>query len=298
MADPFLAHRKQQEAQHLAKTSGSADPFSSLITVELNITELCNRKCVFCPRVDPEVYPNRNLHMEQSTVAKVAADLAAAGYQGRVSFSGFGEPFLNKKFSQFVRVCRKALPLNTIETNTNGDFLKVETIKEIFGAGLSFLYVNLYDNKEQRGRFDELMAQAGVDQSRYRLRDHWVGATQDFGLNLNNRSGMVDLHMEDSRSPADLVGAPCYYPFYKMLIDWDGNVLFCSNDWGRKIVVGNVLSQNVKDIWLSPEMRRVRQRLGSGDRSVAPCDGCNVVGTLHGKSSFELLTSFYATPAS
>ena len=32
--------------------------------VELNVNELCNRTCVFCPRVDPKIYPNLNLHMD------------------------------------------------------------------------------------------------------------------------------------------------------------------------------------------------------------------------------------------
>ena len=34
-----------------------------LKSVEFNPTELCNRTCHFCPRVDPEVYPNRKLHL-------------------------------------------------------------------------------------------------------------------------------------------------------------------------------------------------------------------------------------------
>ena len=28
--------------------------------IEFSITDLCNRVCEFCPRVDPEVYPNNN----------------------------------------------------------------------------------------------------------------------------------------------------------------------------------------------------------------------------------------------
>ena len=28
--------------------------------IDINITELCNRKCVFCPRINPEIYPNLN----------------------------------------------------------------------------------------------------------------------------------------------------------------------------------------------------------------------------------------------
>ena len=59
----FLAHRRGQEAQTVANTRDPNNPLGSLLTVELNTTELCNRKCVFCPRVDPGVYPNRSLHL-------------------------------------------------------------------------------------------------------------------------------------------------------------------------------------------------------------------------------------------
>ena len=29
--------------------------------------------------------------------------------------------------------------------------------------------------------------------------------------------------------------------YYKMFVDWNGDVLFCSNDWGREIVIGNLI---------------------------------------------------------
>jgi wyosine [tRNA(Phe)-imidazoG37] synthetase (radical SAM superfamily) len=36
---------------------------SALQIVDINVTEVCTRKCVFCPRVDPKLYPNRNLNL-------------------------------------------------------------------------------------------------------------------------------------------------------------------------------------------------------------------------------------------
>jgi radical SAM protein with 4Fe4S-binding SPASM domain len=292
--DPFLRHRKSQEEAHRAANLGVSDPMASLISVELNITELCNRTCVFCPRTDPAVYPNRKLNMRLDVVERVADDLAGFGFQGRISFSGFGEPFLNRQLETFVRACRSRLPQNTIEINTNGDFLKVEGIRALFRAGLTFLYVNLYDSADQEPALVALLESAGVAKSQYRLRPHWAGATEDFGLNLNNRSGLVNIdNVRSHRTPEDLRGKPCYYPFYKMLVDWDGRVLFCSNDWGRKIVVGDVVQQSIRDIWLSEAMRTVRERLAAGNRQFSPCDGCNVVGTLHGRDSFDRLRAHH-----
>lgn len=280
--DPFLEHRRAQEIAHEKATDIGL--MSSLVSVELNITELCNRKCVFCPRVDPAAYPNRNLNMDVAVAEKVARDLASIGSSARISFSGFGESLLHKQFAQIIRIVREILPNTAIETNTNGDQLTAAKIRELFDAGLTNLYVNLYDGPEQRETFARMFEEAGIDA--YRLRDHW---SESFGLTLNNRSGTInqpEINVVPLKEPLKQV---CYYPFYKMFVDWNGDVLFCANDWGREIVVGNVMREHIADIWLSEPMAQIRARLAAGDRSRSPCNKCSVDGTLHGKSSFDRL---------
>ena len=57
----FLEHRRKQEALHWGRQDMSElNELSSILTVEVNTTELCNRTCSFCPRADPEVFGNRN----------------------------------------------------------------------------------------------------------------------------------------------------------------------------------------------------------------------------------------------
>ena len=67
--------------------------FSSL---DINITELCNRKCVFCPRVNENEYPNQNLNIDLGLINKISEELINLNYQGEIVISGFGEPTLNK----------------------------------------------------------------------------------------------------------------------------------------------------------------------------------------------------------
>ena len=293
--DTFLEYRRQQEQAHLNRLGDSEDPMASLISVEMNITELCNRTCVFCPRVDPAIYPNRNLSMPLETTRKVAGDLAAIGYTGRISFSGYGESLLNKEFPEHVRIFRAVLPVSPIETNTNGDKLTVEWLHDLFEAGLSAIYVNLYDGPGQVDEFATLFEKAGIAKDRFTLRAHWEGAADDFGLTLNNRSGMVVNPDLDIIPLNEALNNKCYYPFYKMFVDWNGDVLFCANDWGREIIVGNVNKRSVREIWLSSQMREIRERLSNAERSFAPCNKCSVDGTLHGESSFTALMSHYAT---
>ena len=291
--DPHLDHRKAQERAHFEAVRSSADPMASLVTVEINLTELCNRVCVFCPRVDPAKYPNRNLHMGRATVDKVAADLAAIRSGCRISFSGYGEPLLHEDLPGVIEAFHRHLPDNTLEINTNGDRLTVDGIKVLFDSGLRYLYVNLYDGPEQAETFTAMFDDAGLDPSSWRLRPHWPGSDGGYGLTLNNRSGVLDSAAAEVGPLVQPLVMRCHYPFYKMLVDWNGDVLFCSNDWGREIVVGNVMTSSVRELWLSPEMLEVRRSLMTGDRSHSPCNTCDVHGTLSGGPSFERLIAHY-----
>ena len=91
----------------------------------------------------------------------------------------------------------------------------------------------------------------------------------------------------------ELKGKPCYYPFYKLFIDWNGDALFCSNDWGKERIIGNLAKQSLYDVWMSDDMKGIRSRLKKGDRSQSPCNKCSVKGTLFGKPSFDLINKHY-----
>ena len=84
--------------------------------------------------------------------------------------------------------------------------------------------------------------------------------------------------------------------FYKMFVDWNGDVLFCSNDWGKEHVVGNLMQSTLHDVWFSKPMNKIRKRLIKGDRSHSPCNKCSVDGSLFGKPSFDIIKEYYENP--
>ena len=104
-----------------------------------------------------------------------------------------------------------------------------------------------------------------------------------FELNLVNRTEIL------TKNSLLNLEKQCYIPFYKMFIDWTGDVLICNNDWGRHGIIGNVNNNTIKDIWLSNSMNHYRKELMIGNRkNCDPCKFCNVNGTVYGKSSFDL----------
>ena len=91
------SHIASRDARHQA-----ADIYNQtlpgLATVEINITELCNRTCSFCPRHDPEVYPNQKLFMDLSTVVNLTHALRDANWHGDIHITGFGEPHTHHSY--------------------------------------------------------------------------------------------------------------------------------------------------------------------------------------------------------
>ncbi len=271
--DTFLQHRKDQEDRHVPICDPN-DPMASILTVEVNTTELCNRTCVFCPRHDPKVYPNRNLHMTVKGANAITEQLRSIGYRGKVSLSGFGENLLNPNFKRIVSTFKQGLPRAVVECNTNGDRLTKEVVEDLFTRKLDYLYINLYDGPEQIEHFEPMLV--NVDRDKVKYRAHY--SEEDYGLFINNRSGTIDWLNIDEEDITKLQGKRCHYPFYKMFVDWNGDVLFCSNDWGKEHVVGNLLQQDIREVWFSNAMRKIRNRLAKGDRTNSPCDKCSVNG--------------------
>ncbi len=294
MQEDFLKRRKLQEDKHFKLSEKNKNIFDSLVVIEINLTELCNRKCVFCPRVDPEVFPNRNLHMDLKLTKKIATNLKKINYKGRLSFSGFGEPLLTKNLLEHLKIFREELKENNLETNTNGDKLNPNVIKNLFKSGLTNLYINAYDGPHQIEKFEKMIKESGINKDNFFIRPHWEGYHKDWGLFLNNRSGMVKLAENEYLKPVSKeIKRKCFYPFYKMFIDFDGRVLFCSNDWGRINIVGNVNKESIEEIWLGEKLNYFRKKLSNEDRSNKPCNTCSINGTLHGKTSYDLLTNYF-----
>jgi uncharacterized Fe-S cluster-containing radical SAM superfamily enzyme len=128
-------------AARLAKVSIENPKLLGLATVEINPTELCNRTCSFCPRHDPEVYPNRKLHMTVETASLLSDQLHLDGFNGEIHVTGYGEPLLNPDILELIKTFSHRFHVEMI---TNGDRLSsgLVTVEQLHEAGLKSLIVD------------------------------------------------------------------------------------------------------------------------------------------------------------
>ncbi len=248
--------------------------------LDINPTELCNRRCVFCPRAETELYPNQNLHISLDLCSKIADELRSLHYTGGVALSGYGEPTLHPDFIAMAKIFGKDIRTELI---TSGDFLTPQSVADLYNAGISQILVSLYDGPHQLDHFRQIFSEAKVPESHYFLRDRWYTMDNDYGVKLTNRAGTV---IEGNQTDVE-ENRPCFYTHYSMSIDWNGDVLLCVQDWNKKIKMGNLNHQSLIEVWTSPNFNKYRKVLGNGKRALMPCKNCNTNGTLHGKEHRE-----------
>ena len=106
---------------------------------------------------------------------------------------------------------------------------------------------------------------------------------------MTNRTGTINIGIQEK------VGTftKCFYPSYQFLIDWNGDIFLCPQDWQRRVTMGNMMQEHIFDIWDGRIMKKYRKDLINGKRVNSPCTSCNAEGTILGKKHANAWAKHY-----
>jgi len=285
--DPLISRKKKiTDALQLAS---NGNPLPSV--VEISESGMCNRVCSFCPRSAPD-YPHKNEFISSKLIEKISSELSEYDYSGIFLFSGFVEPMLDVNIYNLIKIVKKYLPKAKIEMVTNGDVLNKERTLKLFKSGLKTLLVSIYDEKKEAENMEIMLKDAGLKEDQYKVRHRYLPESDNFGITLSNRAGMMENAEYKIPALKKALKKPCYYPHYTFFMDYTGEVLVCSHDWGKKLVVGDLNKNSFIDIWLGKKFKFAREKLLKADRNFSPCNTCDVdgeyMGLKHAQSWKEL----------
>lgn len=254
--------------------------------VELSLIDVCNRSCSFCPKSDASVAPDTYQMMNRKIIDKIHDDLKEIGYQGSIALCGYGEPLLHKDINY---ITQKLSKVASVEVITNGDVLSSKLLQNLYLSKVSKVVISMYDGPEQIEKFTKMARNANVPEEMIILRDRWYGDDKDFGVKLTNRSGTIKSGNQVSLGTY----SNCYYPSYQFLIDWNGNVFLCPQDWQRRHAMGNIMQESIFEVWTGKIMTKYRKNLLKGKRCDSPCKECNADGTLLGYKHAKIWNEIY-----
>ncbi|MDA7795378.1 SPASM domain-containing protein [Candidatus Pelagibacter sp.] len=282
--DPNIVHKSKTVENQIQffQFNGKSLPLPT--EIEISESGTCNRSCSFCPRsaanfIDKKEFITNKLH------EKLCVELKELNYKGTIRYSGFVEPMLDKNIFNLINMVRNYLPESNIEMVTNGDPLNLKRLKKLFESGLNKILISAYDGKVESEKLEDLCVQANLNEKQYIVRHRYYSEDEDFGITLSNRSGLMadaEFKIDALKEP---LKKPCYIPSYTFFLDYQGDVLMCPHDWGKKVILGDLNKEKLKDIWFSKRFMGIRKMLNKSNRNFTPCNVCDVEGTFMGEKN-------------
>jgi len=226
--------------------------------IEINPTELCNRKCSFCPRGSG--YPNLNYNLSVKDAELIHQKLIEFNYGGSLHLTGSGEPTLNPNFSKIAEIFRRNKQIK-IKMTTNGDYIGKKDFS--FFKYFDQIRISVYDGDERYEYIKSKTKNYAVD-----IRKQYINS-----IMFNNCGGWFEEKKLENKT--------CYVPFYRMKIDWNLDIRFCCHDWKEKKVMGNLKNDSLENLWYKSYEYMRKELIVNNRKNISPCNKCNVNGKIN-----------------
>lgn len=145
-----MVFRKNPIGRAFVRWGGSLSrmlPLRAPQTVMIDICNICNFQCSFCPTADRELLESVGRPkgvMDFTLFKKIVDDLRVfKGNIAVISLHKDGEPLLNKQVAQMVSYAKNARIAFTIEITTNASRLSEELANELLDAGLDSIRISV-----------------------------------------------------------------------------------------------------------------------------------------------------------
>lgn len=236
-------------------TSGKDLVNSTLKSIELNITTTCNRSCSFCPH-------SWGFKKEDTREKFVSLDIVdrfiewLSDYDNQITLCGLGEPTMHPQINDILDKFQKLN--NKIILVTNGYKLK-DVVNHL---GKIRARVSLYEPMD----------------------------LPDIDCDVLDYTNQGENEYFNNRSYGEGITKSCYLPSYKMVVDTNGGILPCDNNWQEILYLANIQEDTLEYAWLE-KFRPFRLNCSKDRKLNDYCKSCNAHGTLYGETEMRLLTT-------
>jgi len=281
-------------------------------SIQVALVQGCNRRCWVCGinGVPKEKQIGRN-RIELGVLEKTFTQLAKWLPKIRVEINSHGEPTLHPKFYDCLRVMRDVFPKASLQLQTNSDLWyknPVDEIERMWDAGLDALIINCYA-QGRREYFVKTLTAANIpfvdyyynnpkneSGNRYRKPgSQFILLWEDLGMvnetsvrgdtkrtnkRLHNSGGNCDQDEIALRTGQRVYPLPlpskCSKVFRELILNWDGTIPLCCQDWNDVQLMGDIQTTHIRDIWFGEKYHLARQLLYRRRRDLLkPCSACN-----------------------
>ena len=264
--------------------------FHNPYTIKIETVYGCNRRCDFCAIHTQNI---KEIKFVTLDMIKLIAHQIKEFFDGsRIELTLRGEPTLHPKIFEIIKIL-KGITSSQVMLTSNGIVLTEDMVKKFYEAGLNILLVDCYEKetlelmKKVKTEFEKYSIREKTPYKRYKNKQYLIYNDDVYGekviyRNIHNTAGNVDFNKVSKYGLYPLkepLEKCCVSPFRELVIRHDGIVCLCCNDWKNQCIVGNILKDNIYDIWHTKKLNTIRKLLLNKQRGkVSPCNVCDYNG--------------------
>lgn len=290
-------------------------PLSTPFVLFVDPASVCNFKCSFCPTGDRPLIDETGRwqgRMHMDVYKKIIDDLVEFEKPLKVlRLYKEGEPLLHTQLPEMIAYAKASGRAPYIDTTTNGYLLTPKNVDALVASGLDrinisvdglsdemfwdltktkvdfqkfveqikYLYANKGDceicikmlqdklSEDERKKFYDTFGNYCDRIALENLAPCWPEFDADVRMGVEIQEGIY-------QQPIGEVDT-CPYIFYSISINSDGTSSLCFLDWARKLVIGDVRTQSLKEIWEGEPLFQHRLAHLQGKRKQNPvCASC------------------------
>ena len=309
--------KKRIESDNNRVNLGNVLPLETPYVLMIDPSSACNHKCKFCPTGDNKLIKSTERFvgtLDYGKFQKIIDDCSDFKNPIKVlRLYKVGEPLVNPKFSQMIEYARSNSNIIKIETTTNGMGFNKELNRNIIKAGINQINISvngvsseriyhftrtkldfkkyvenikdLYENKGDCEIYIKAIKQnLSEDEQKYFFDIFGNMADRIFLENISPAWPEFDFDDIPMEFEAGHYGQEicerqvCPFLFYVMVVNSDGLVSTCVQDWKQKMIVGDTAKESIKNIWLGEKLNQYRYDHLNGNKKVySACQNCLVM---------------------
>jgi radical SAM protein with 4Fe4S-binding SPASM domain len=265
------------------------------MALDIGTTNFCNAACIMCPHSKLKNYGT----MEMGLYMKIIDNCQILNIR-EVVLSFFGEPLLDELIFERIKYA-KSKDLK-VAFYSNGSLINKEAAEKLVESGLDSITISLdgatretYEKIRKGLIFDivdknveRLSQMVKVNLVLVELEENkkdikkfykkWKNKVNSINV-INMRNWTGDIKKEGTKESfhySKINRKPCALLWLKMVVDWNGDVVLCCDDWNHSTVLGNLKNQTIEEVWKGEKLRKIREAHIKGEFHKIPlCSKCN-----------------------
>lgn len=274
---------------------------------EIETVNACNARCSFCTINDWQKRDDVIMSMElfQKFVDEVSD---YSNWIRQICLNRDGEPTLDRDLAKRVKLL-KNIGIKKVTFATNASKLNNKLSRELIEAGLDDIMFSIdgttkdvFEKIRIRLDFDQVkenvlnfiklrneinpnlsirVRMVVTPENKHQVKEFILFWTQE--LSANDEVYAMKLHTwgnqltnESKSNIAFYQNKPCISPFSTVVIQVDGIIPLCSNDYNAKFQLGDFRKCSIKEIWQGSEYMHLRQsHMNARRNNYKLCKGCD-----------------------